>query len=286
MLSGILLVAALIAAPVRLRGSAAARALAALAIALAIPLHLVATLPALCAERFLYLPMAFVGLAAAAIVGTAMRRTARPSAVRDAKPSLRSGGLLAAVLTIVVLIFGARSAVRATDWRSEIALFETSARAKPGSARLHNALGLAYANSGQEERAESEYRRALEVYPDYAAALVNLGNVELRRGDAAAARDRYVRAIALDPGYIKARWNLAVALETLGDVNGAAREYAEIAARDATHFESRLRLGEILVAAGRGREAERALSEALALRPGDAAARRALASARATSHER
>ena len=286
-LPGVLLVAALIAAPIRLRGGGGARALIALAIALAIPLHLVATLPALCAERFLYLPMAFVGFAVAAIVATAARGEERPSAGRSAERPLRSGsGFLAAGLAALVLLLGARSAVRAADWRSEIALFESSARAKPGSARLHNALGLAYANAGQQERAESEYRRALEIYPDYAAALVNLGNVELRRGDTAAARDRYVRALALDPGYIKARWNLAVALETLGDVNGAAREYAEIAARDATHFESRLRLGEILAAAGRGREAERALSEALALRPGDAAAARALASARAAGHER
>ena len=83
-LPGVLLVAALIAAPIRLRGGAVARALIALAIALAIPLHLVATLPALCAERFLYLPMAFVGLAVAAVVAAATRGAARPSAARGA----------------------------------------------------------------------------------------------------------------------------------------------------------------------------------------------------------
>jgi len=248
------------------------RAAIALVATLAIPLHLVSTLPAIAAERFLYMPMAFVSLVAASLVAAVMPAGARRGGA--------AGAVRAAAIALALLL-AARSGARAFDWRGERALFESSARAKPGSARLHNALGLALANAGEAARAESEYRRALEIYPDYAAALVNLGNALLRRGDAAAARACYERAVALDPGYAKARWNLAVALEQEGDMTAAAREYGEIAMRDATHFDSRLRLGEILAAAGRAREAERLLAEALALRPGDAAAARALDAARA-----
>lgn len=251
------------------------RAAIALVATLAIPLHLVSTLPAIAAERFLYMPMAFVSLVAASLVAAAMPAGARRGGAAQAEGAVRAAAIALA------LLLAARSGARAFDWRGERALFESSARAKPGSARLHNALGLALANAGEAARAESEYRRALEIYPDYAAALVNLGNALLRRGDAAAARACYERAVALDPGYAKARWNLAVALEQQGDVTAAAREYGEIAMRDATHFDSRLRLGEILAAAGRAREAERLLAEALALRPGDAAATRALDAARA-----
>ncbi|MFN0149691.1 MAG: tetratricopeptide repeat protein [bacterium] len=250
----------------------------AILVTLAIPLHLVSTLPAIAAERFLCMPMAFVALIAASLAGAWLSADATR---RAARPALRAA--VRATAIAVVLILAARSGARAFDWRNERALFESSARAKPGSARLHNALGIAYANEGNATRAEAEYRRALEIYPEYAAALVNIGNVELRRGDAAAARARYERAVALDPNYVKARWNLAVALEKQGDVNGAAREYGEIAMRDATHFDARLRLGEILAAAGRAREAERAFTEALALRPGDAAATRALDAARASA---
>lgn len=287
-LPGVLLLAAIAGAAalaaMRARRSSDSGALAAtlppaaicLLATLAIPLHLVSTLPAIAAERFLYMPMAFVALVAAALAAAAMA----PGAVGDTARGRARGALRAAAIA-VALLFAIRSGARALDWRDERALFESSARAKPASARLHNALGLAYANAEDVARAEAEYRRAIAIYPDYTAALVNLGNVELRRGDAAAARARYERAIALDPDYVKARWNLAVALEALGDVNGAAREYSEIATRDATHFESRLRLGEILAAAGRAREAERVLGEALALRPGDTAAARALDAAHA-----
>jgi tetratricopeptide (TPR) repeat protein len=276
LLPGLALVAAvaLSAARARRRHSDARPAWLAVAFAatLAIPLHLVAPLPALCAERFLYLPLAMGALFVAALGVT-----------RDAgrRPGAGPRRALGALGVAVILVFAARSAARSLDWRDERSLFESSARAKPGSARAHNALGRALRDAGLRAEAEAEYLRALAIEPAYASALVNLGNLLLERGEIESARARYEAAIASDPGFERARWNLAVLLERVGDIDGAARQYAAIAAADATHFDARLRIAEILAAAGRTAEARRALDEALRLRPDDPRATRLLERLRA-----
>jgi Flp pilus assembly protein TadD len=259
----------------RRRDSRPARCALALAVTLAIPLHLVAPLPALCAERLLYLPSVFAALFVAAIAFQATPTSrvdrARPGA---RSPRARRAALLALACAGVAL--AVRSAARAADWRSDLALFASSARAKPGSARAHNALGVALRGAGRDANAEAAFRRALAIYPRYASALANLGNVAFARGAVDSAIAFYEAALAERPAFERARWNLAVAHERRGDAHAAAREYAAIAAADPTHFESRLRLGELLAAAGRRDEARRPIEEALALRPGEATALRAL----------
>lgn len=254
----------------------------ALSASLLIPCQALGPIPALCAERFLYLPAAFAAMLAAALLFP--RGTPRPGpldAPRRGDVAAGSPGTLgparAAALALLLAAAVGRSATRAADWRSEIRLFASSLAAAPRSARLHNVLGLAYWNSGRHEEAEREYRASLAIDPGYGSALVNFGNALMARGDAAGARENYERALAADPGHALARWNLAVALERCGDPAAAAREYAALAASDPGHFDARLRLGELLVLAGRDDDARRVLGEALALRPGDPGAMRALA---------
>lgn len=252
-----------------LRSGDARAPLLALAFAatLVLPLHLLMPLPALCAERFLYFPIACAALLVGALATGGRRQHETPRPPRS--PAL-------ALALAVLALFAARSAARSREWRSERALFEASARATPGSARAHNVLGLAYRNAGSAAEAEAEFRSALAIYPEYGSALVNLGNLELERGEVKSARARYEAALAQNPGFERARWNLAVALERLGDMDGATRQYATLAAADTTHFDARLRLGEILMASGRAEEARRAFEEALRIRPGDVRALRDL----------
>ncbi len=289
---GLALVAAVafLAARARRRLQDARPAWLALAFAatLAIPLHLVAPLPALCAERFLYLPLAMAALVVVALVlprdddrTTGMVSERAPDRVGSHGPNREPGRATRAVALAIVLLLAARSAARSLDWRDEMSLFASSARAAPGSARAHNTLGLALRNARRPAEAEAEFRRALAIYPEYGSALVNLGNLLLERGEVEAARERYEAALAHDPRYERARWNLAVTLERLGDVDAAALQYAAIAAADSTHFDARLRIAEILEAAGRPVEARRALDEALRLRPADPLAMRLLERLRA-----
>lgn len=98
----------------------------------------------------------------------------------------------------------------------------------PGSAaslRAINLIGLIRQDAGDRDGAEAQYRRAIEIDPDFSVAHMNLGNILHERGqhDAAAASHR--RAIALDPGYARAHANLGLALYSKGDRALAVASY-------------------------------------------------------------
>jgi tetratricopeptide (TPR) repeat protein len=77
--------------------------------------------------------------------------------------------------TIPILIaFAVTSIVRQLDYRSEIALWESSVALAPWNARGHNNLGYAYQMAGRTEEARREYQAALLFDPGHAKARANL----------------------------------------------------------------------------------------------------------------
>jgi hypothetical protein len=78
-------------------------------------------------------------------------------------------------------------------------------------------------DAGRRDRAESLYRRALSLAPDDVTALVGLGAIAFERGDFAEAVKLWRSAEARNPGLVLARTNLAMALWRLGDRDGARK---------------------------------------------------------------
>ncbi len=197
--------------------------------------------PVIVAERNLYLPsVAAVGLLAGALV--ALERWRPP--------------LGAAFCAVLVVLGGARSALRVADWRDEATLMERHLERHPESgfgwvemgSRLMQAdrprealrayqvgvgmVGLRYDKAlalashlsryGRLESARFFLRRAWRERPDQYQAPTLLADVALRLGRpheaAAAAR----AAAALRPDNPSTHHLLASALRELGDVQGAA----------------------------------------------------------------
>ena len=79
-----------------------------------------------------------------------------------------------AVAAILVIALGVLTVYRNSVYRSEVALWEDSARKSPGKARAWNNLGYAYRQEGRIRDAEAAYLRALQVDPGYALARGNL----------------------------------------------------------------------------------------------------------------
>lgn len=73
----------------------------------------------------------------------------------------------------------------------------------------HNGMGLCLAQLGRLDEAEEQYRKALELKPDYAMPYNDLGNIALTRGDVHKARELYEKALELDPKLLIARENLS-----------------------------------------------------------------------------
>jgi tetratricopeptide (TPR) repeat protein len=78
------------------------------------------------------------------------------------------------VFTAMIAVFAAASIVRQLDYRSEIALWESSVALAPWNARGHNNLGYAYQLAGRSEEARREYQAALLFDPAHAKARLNL----------------------------------------------------------------------------------------------------------------
>lgn len=78
-------------------------------------------------------------------------------------------------------------------------------------------LGTLYFNQQNWERCEFYYRRAVQVRPDYPLAHFNLGNLFDEQGDWENALKHYESALQLDPDYADAHYNLALLYQSHGE---------------------------------------------------------------------
>jgi tetratricopeptide (TPR) repeat protein len=170
------------------------------------------------AERFLYLPMAGLALAAAG---------ALPDLALSGR-AVRIGG--AAVLAALLVALGLRSMVRAADWRDPATLAASAERAYPRSARAEVYAAQQAVGRGDVRGAAAAYQRAIAIWPglalwyaDLAPLLHELGDLE---GAMAAAR----HATELAPDDPVGWYNLGVELESAGRLREARETFCTGAA--------------------------------------------------------
>ncbi len=89
-------------------------------------------------------------------------------------------GFIAAALAVSVTL-GIATMIRNHDYRSEIALWESTVQDSPTKARAWNNLGYAYRLAGERDAARRAYVKALELDPNHRKAHYNLQSLD--RGD-------------------------------------------------------------------------------------------------------
>ena len=82
------------------------------------------------------------------------------------------------------------------------------------------------------DEAEQLYKRALELDPELAIALTNLGNIRFRRGDEKGAEELYRRALEVDERQPEAHYNLGYVMLERGDPRGAVAYFEKALAAD------------------------------------------------------
>jgi tetratricopeptide (TPR) repeat protein len=96
----------------------------------------------------------------------------------------------------------------------------------PDVTAFHIDLGIAYARSGDLDRAQASLQKALEINPRHPTAYNELGMVYRRKGQFAAARTSYEKVLVLYPEFHFARRNLAILCDLyLADLSCALQNY-------------------------------------------------------------
>jgi Flp pilus assembly protein TadD len=222
------------------------------------------------AERYLYLPsvgycIALVGVASHA-VAAAPHRWRRAAA----------GGV-----AVVLIALAGATAYQGQSWRDTRAFYEHLVRVSPHSAFARNNLGSVYLESGEDARAEAEFREALRLHPGSPGPLNNLGLLAQRRGRTAEARGRYLEVLRTHPEHADAWNNLGTLYEAEGNLAQAAAAYGEAVRLAPLTPRFLANLAEVSAAQGRRGEAAGLLERAIALDPMVARWRASLARLRA-----
>jgi tetratricopeptide (TPR) repeat protein len=95
---------------------------------------------------------------------------------------------------------------------------------EPAVAETFN-LALAHLHAGNTREAERLYRLALDIYPDFADAQSNLGNILRDRHELEEAKACYAKALSLEPHRADIHCNRAIACFRSGDYATAFADY-------------------------------------------------------------
>ena len=214
----------------------------------------------LMAERLTYLPSAGFCIGAAAVIG-----------------SIRRTPVVVAAVFALVAVLGVRSTVRAADWSTDLALWESEIDKAPRDVVVNNNLAVAYSARGEYAKAIPPLETAIRVAPGYWRAHVNLGIAEQGLGRPERARAAYLQAIRIAPGMVDPLYFYARFQAAEGDLPGALATLS--AARRLAPEQARLATaqGQHLAKLGRVDEARAAFRQALAIDPADGDARAGLA---------
>jgi Tfp pilus assembly protein PilF len=118
---------------------------------------------------------------------------------------------------------------------------------------------------GESETAEHLFRQTIDLEPNMAAALTNLGNLIYRQGELEEARKLYDRALEHDPTQPEARYNLANLLEDLGETDLAIAELRKVCVAAPAFADAHYNLGIMLAQAGSTTQAKHHLDRYLEL---------------------
>lgn len=162
----------------------------------------------------------------------------------------RKSVIVSLVLATTIVLFGYWTFERNKIWQNSITLWSDSVTKYPYKARSHSNLGLGFVEAGEMDRAESEFRRALELDPVAEIAHNNLAGILLRQGKKQEAEYHYQEAVRLKPDYTLARISLGGVLREKGQYEDAAVQFRQVLIKDPDDPVANKNLGNALLRTG------------------------------------
>lgn len=139
------------------------------------------------------------------------------------KPHLRNIAL--GFLLFIIAGYGLRTVARNEDWKTPGKLWRQTLKVSYNSPRSHNNMGDIYAQEGNLEGAIQEFKKAVELKPDYADAYHNLANTYYHKGDLQQAIKLYQQALLFNPKLFDSYYNLGIIYLNTGNLDLAIKQF-------------------------------------------------------------
>jgi tetratricopeptide (TPR) repeat protein len=217
------------------------------------------------ADRYAYLPLVGVFIAAAwSLAGVAGRGD------RQARAAAAAAALIVAALCVL-------TARQVATWRDSVTLFSQAVAVTADNHIAHNNLGTALLARGRAAEALPHFDAAIRIAPVYAKGHLNRGRALAQLGRFEEAVLSFRTAADRDPDEPAIPRHLGQALEKLGRLEEALAAYRESLRLEPRNARTLDLMGVALARAGRPAEAVPLLESAAALDPQEPSIRRHLA---------
>lgn len=170
----------------------------------------------LAAERYLYFP----SIALCMVFAFLYERYS----IRAEKLKTKSVAVLF-LFIFIISAFAARAVARNEDWKTPERLWRQTVLASPESPRAHNNMGDAFAQEGNLDAAIGEFKKAIELRPDYADAYHNLANIYQKQGSLEDAARFYKEAIRFNPELFESHFDLGLIYLNSGEIDAAVEHF-------------------------------------------------------------
>jgi Flp pilus assembly protein TadD len=174
------------------------------------------------------------------------------------------------------LLVKAKGEADSNDYTAAQADYQKYLAQRPNDAAAHFDLGYVYTAQQENDKAISEYRKAVELDPKMIQAQLNLG-ISLLPDDPKAAMVPLQKAIELNYAFERAHYVLGIAEERSGNASVAEKEYTVAVKLDPNDADAEVALARTYLAEGKAGDAEAAFRERLKLKPGSQEAEMGLA---------
>jgi tetratricopeptide (TPR) repeat protein len=133
--------------------------------------------------------------------------------------------------------------VAAESWQEADEVGSILLRLETSPVTTHALMGVVYSKCQRWEEAVQQCRRALEIQPDDALSLFNLGTLLAQQGDADAALEYLEKAVAQREQYTEAHYNLGTVLLRQGRYREAIEAFERALDQQETYPEAHFNRG-------------------------------------------
>ncbi|MBC8176317.1 MAG: tetratricopeptide repeat protein [Deltaproteobacteria bacterium] len=181
-------------------------------------------------------------------------------------PRLRS--LAYPIILIFLILLSVRTIVRNKDWKDQFTLWEKTAKTQPNCARAHNNFGGCLQEKGRINEALGEFKRALEISPNYYLAQHNIAFCYyLKDGWSKKVEQEFEKCFREHPNYELAHFNLGCIYQREGLIEKAESEYEKTLRINPKFIYSLKNLGSIYLQKGQINKALTLYKEVVKINP-------------------